>query len=541
MVVGALAWALLGSSDGGGRADRGDRAVGRCWFIAGVAARPPGDAAVATRWPGDAAVATRPPGDAAVATRVPGDAVRAQPGTVLDAGSGWRAAASVLAALAADGDGDDLTSGREEPRRARRRSRALLGATLPLPLPLLLVAGVVVGWFARRRWRALAAERDAALALSHQQTRLLSDEETFRRLIEAIGDYAIFQLDPDGRVSAWNLGATHATGWSAEAVRGRPLSLLFHESDGAAPGANEILQAAARDGFWRGECRWLRRDDSRFVAEVLITAVRDGAGPLVGFSVVARDLTAQRRSDDAIGRLNRELEQRVAELAGANAELEAFSYSVSHDLRGPLRAIDGFSKILAEQYRGLLDQQAQHYLDRVRAGSQRMGHLIDDLLSLSKVTRSEMRYASIDLAQIGREAIEELRRHDGARCVEVRIAEALPARGDARLIRAMLDNLLGNAWKFTGRVTSAVIELGSAPHDGGRAFFVRDNGAGFDMAYVDKLFAPFQRLHEVHEFEGTGIGLATVHRIVTRHGGRIWAEASPGRGATFWFTLGSAS
>ena len=236
--------------------------------------------------------------------------------------------------------------------------------------------------------------------------------------------------------------------------------------------------------------------------------------------------------------VNAELERRVAELAAANHELEAFSYSVSHDLRGPLRAIDGFSKILLEQYRAQLDEQGQHYLARVRAGSRRMGHLIDDLLSLARINRAELHKSEIDLAQLARESVDELRRQDPRRSVEVDIPNRAPGYGDPRLVRAALDNLLGNAWKFTGKVTAPRIELGCQRTDGEMRYYVRDNGAGFDMAYVDKLFAPFQRLHAQSEFEGTGIGLATVQRIITRHGGRIFAESTVGQGATFWFTLG---
>jgi light-regulated signal transduction histidine kinase (bacteriophytochrome) len=233
-----------------------------------------------------------------------------------------------------------------------------------------------------------------------------------------------------------------------------------------------------------------------------------------------------------------ELEQRVAELAAANQELEAFSYSVSHDLRGPLRAIDGFSQILLEQYRDKLDQQGQHFLARMRAGSQRMWHLIDDLLSLARITRAEMHRSDVDLAQLAREVVDDLRRDDPGRAVDVAIVGEARVRGDAPLLRAALVNLLGNAWKFTSKTAAPKIELGCDRRDGVATYYVRDNGAGFDMVYAHKLFAPFQRLHQQSEFEGTGIGLATVHRIITRHGGTLWAESAPGHGATFWFTLG---
>jgi PAS domain S-box-containing protein len=232
------------------------------------------------------------------------------------------------------------------------------------------------------------------------------------------------------------------------------------------------------------------------------------------------------------------LEQRVAErtatLQVLNRELESFSYSVSHDLRTPLRAIDGFSHMLVADYGGQLDDRAQHYLSRIRAGTQRMAQLIDDLLDLARISRVPLAATSVDLSALASEVIAEVQRRDPNRTVEVHIAPGISARADARLMKILLENLLGNAWKFTARQDAAQIWFGADAS----AFFVRDTGAGFDMAYAEKLFVPFQRLHSDREYEGTGIGLATVHRIVTRHGGRIWAEAELGRGATFFFTLG---
>ena len=350
----------------------------------------------------------------------------------------------------------------------------------------------------------------------------------------------VFLVDAEGNVSSWNADAERGTGWRADEILGQSFARFFTAEDRAVGKPERQLAIAAETGTWRGEESRIRKDGTEFVAELTLTALRDAGGRLVGFASVARDITDRRRDEQAIAALNAELERRVAELAAANAELEAFSYSVSHDLRGPLRAIDGFSKILMEQYRGQLDQQAQHYLARVRAGSQRMGHLIDDLLSLARINRAEMHRSDVDLAQVARDTIEELRRHDPTRTVDVVIAERVPAKGDARLLRAALDNLLANAWKFTSKSAAPRIELGCERSDEETKYFVRDNGAGFDMAYVHKLFAPFQRLHEQSDFEGTGIGLATVQRIITRHGGRIWAEAAVGRGATFWFTLGTS-
>ena len=234
------------------------------------------------------------------------------------------------------------------------------------------------------------------------------------------------------------------------------------------------------------------------------------------------------------------LEQRVAErtatLETVNRELEAFSYSVSHDLRAPLRAIDGFSEILVTDYEAALDDTARRYLSRIRDATRRMAQLIDDLLHLGRISRGPLTVATIDLSAIAREVVDELRRRDPDRVVGVHLQPGISARGDVRLIRILFENLFGNAWKFTAKHPEAEIWFGA---DAG-TFHVRDTGAGFDMAHAGKLFAPFSRLHGAHEYEGTGVGLATVQRIITRHGGRIWAEGAVGRGATFFFTLGDA-
>ena len=234
------------------------------------------------------------------------------------------------------------------------------------------------------------------------------------------------------------------------------------------------------------------------------------------------------------------LESRVAErteqLESANRELEAFSYAVSHDLRAPLRSINAFSRILLEDHAAELGDGTSH-LNRINAASKRMGTLIDDLLQLSKMGRHELHRGEFDLSQHAREVIDELRQADPSRKVEVVIPGSLPANGDSRLVRVVVENLLRNAWKFTSKRAAPHIEVGV--HDG--VFFVRDNGAGFDAARATKLFAPFHRMHTDADFEGTGIGLATAHRVIQRHGGRIWADSAPDQGATFSFTLGAAS
>ncbi|MFW6115896.1 MAG: PAS domain-containing protein [Chloroflexota bacterium] len=265
-------------------------------------------------------------------------------------------------------------------------------------------------------------------------------------------------------------------------------------------------------------------------------------------------LEDQKAAEESVRQLNVELERRVgqrtAQLEAANQELEAFAYSVSHDLRAPLRAMDGFSAALRSQYRDQLDPQARHYLDRIQAGSRRMGQLITDLLDLSRVTRREMAVTPVDLTALARQIAAELVEEDPQRDVDFAIEEGLTVEGDPHLLRIALYNLLSNAWKFTGRQDRARIEVGRLSDTpagspagaeigrNGAVYFVRDNGVGFDMAYADKLFAPFQRLHTLSEFPGTGIGLVTVRRIVTRHGGQVWTEAEVDRGAAFYFTLG---
>jgi PAS domain S-box-containing protein len=278
--------------------------------------------------------------------------------------------------------------------------------------------------------------------------------------------------------------------------------------------------------------RWLEIQGRRFDSP-------DGGRRMVG---TVADVTSQVEAEERRQRSEQELERRVAErtaeLTAANRELEAFSYSVSHDLRAPLRSIDGFALALVEDHGGALAPEARQYLEIVRAESQRMGQIIDDLLGLARITRSPLERVEVDVTALGREIVEGLRRRQPDRDVAVSIEPAMTAVADTKLLRIALENLIGNAWKFTGRAAAPRIELGTAETDGGREFFIRDNGAGFDSLEAANLFQPFQRLHASSEFEGHGIGLATVHRIIKRHGGLIWAQSRPGeQGAVFRWTL----
>lgn len=253
------------------------------------------------------------------------------------------------------------------------------------------------------------------------------------------------------------------------------------------------------------------------------------------------EITERQQAEQQAQALNQGLRQAIIELKAVNKELEAFSYSVSHDLRGPLRTIDGFSQALLEDCQDQLDTTGQDYLRRIRAATQRMGFLIDDLLTLSRVTRSDMKQETVDLSRLANHICMDLQQTEPKRQVEFIIQPGLLVQGDIHLLQVVLTNLLNNAWKFTARHPQARIEFGMLlPENGIPVYFVRDDGIGFDMNYVNKLFSPFQRLHRINEFAGNGIGLATVQRIVHRHGGRVWAEGSIDQGATFYFTLAEA-
>jgi hypothetical protein len=299
----------------------------------------------------------------------------------------------------------------------------------------------------------------------------------------------------------------------------------------------QVTKGLDRAGVWRH-----RKKDGSIIFVAITSHTLEFAGRSAEV-VLAGDVTERLQTEAEVLRLNAELEARVkartAELERANREMEAFSYSVSHDLRAPLRHIDGFSKALLEDYADRLDDMGRNYLHRLRAGAQRMGRLIDDLLQLADVSRSDLDRRPVDLSSLARVIALELGRGEPQRQVAVRIADGVVADCDPRLARVVLENLLGNAWKYSSKRADAAIEFSEAVQEGQRVYVVRDNGVGFDMAYYGKLFQPFQRLHGVDEFEGTGIGLATVRRVVERHGGRVWAEATLGSGAAFYFTFGT--
>jgi PAS domain S-box-containing protein len=499
---------------------------------------------------------------------------------------------------------------------------------------------------------------------------LRQSEERTRFMLEGIKEYAFLMLDVDGRVLSWNSGAERLKGYRAEEIVGQHLSRFYPEDKIREGFPERELQEAAEKGRFENEGWRVRKDGSRFLADVIISAVRNPQGELIGFVKLVRDLTARQRAEQAllksqqmfeglfenspdavilvnhagcivrvnaqiaalfgytreelegqsvdtlmperyrarhggglagyfaapctramgaglelfagrkdgsefpvdimlsplktdegnhalavirditsrkeaterIQQLNEKLKRRAAELTAANKELEAFSYSVSHDLRAPLRHVHGYVDMLAKATEGQLVPKARHYMQSITEASEDMGQLIDDLLSFSRLGRTEKQETIIDLDKMMQDTRQGLEMETKGRNIVWKIAPLPHVLGDPAMLRQVLANLIGNAVKYSRGRDPAEIEIGCAGEENGRRiFFVRDNGVGFDMQYADKLFGVFQRLHSHEEFEGTGIGLATVRRILTRHGDRVWAESEINKGATFFFTLKPAT
>ena len=370
---------------------------------------------------------------------------------------------------------------------------------------------------------------------------LQDSQERYRQMVESVNS-VIFRLDAEGQLIFLNAAWKRLSGYEIAQSLGRPLIDFLHPDDreGARQKFGAIVHTPAGQCVCQlrlrtrtGEMRWTELSGD------VVSDTRDAGWSMAG---TIEDISARKVAELTLRNLNQELESRVrmrtSELEASNRELEAFSYSVSHDLRAPLRAIDGFAHVLADDLADRLDDDARKHLERIHRACERMAHLIDALINLASLTRQPLHKETFDLSELARAIIDELRAEDPAREVEVQITQGLIVSADKVLLHDMLENLLRNAWKFTAPTPRARIVFGAVREEDRLTFHVEDNGVGFDMAYAGQLFRPFQRLHDATDFPGTGIGLATVQRIVQRHEGRIWVDSRPDGGTCFRFTLG---
>jgi PAS domain S-box-containing protein len=385
---------------------------------------------------------------------------------------------------------------------------------------------------------------EIALHKHEIDARLREREQWLATTLRSIGD-GVIATDAKQRVTLLNPVAEALTGWKHEEALGRALGEIMElvTERRCEPVESPVARALRQKSVTTLQCDALLVDRNGATVPIDDSAapIMSDRGEVLGGVIVFRDVSERRRTDEEIRRLNANLEHRVVErtqqLEAANKELEAFSYSVAHDLRAPLRSIDGFSQALVEDHAADLGLDGLEQLGRVRGATQRMSQLIDDLLRLSRVAQGVIYRHPVDLSRLARQVASELQSAHPDRNVAVAIQDNLTVEGDEKLLRIVLENLMGNAWKFTAKAPQAAIEVGALEKDALRIYFVRDNGAGFNMEYAHKLFGAFQRLHATTEFEGTGVGLAIVRRIINRHDGRIWAESAVGQGTTFYFVL----
>jgi PAS domain S-box-containing protein len=369
------------------------------------------------------------------------------------------------------------------------------------------------------------------LRLKQAEKVLRGSEERFRGIAEAAPD-AIISADGGGNITYFNHGAERMFGYGGSEVTGQPLTLLMPERLRHAhqEGLKRFLSTGKGDVIGKTvELVGTRRDGNEFPLELSLSSWKIDEG--VFFTAILRDVTERKRAEEEVRKVN-------AQLEAANQELEAFSYSVSHDLRAPLRAIDGFSRILLDEHAPDLSEEEQRLLKLVRENAVNMGQLIDDLLAFSRLGRQPLKKENIATVELARQVYDELKTQQNGRQIEVSFADLPECQGDPRLLKQVFVNLLSNALKYTRKLEVTRIELGCDRSKGETAFFVKDNGVGFDMRYAHKLFGVFQRLHRSEEYEGTGVGLAIVQRVIHRHGGRVWAEGELNKGATFYFSLG---
>jgi len=406
-----------------------------------------------------------------------------------------------------------------------------------------------------RRWQAeialtssqrlLKATSDGSLVATTERQRVEDQlQASFREISDlkaALDEHAIVAItDPQGKITSVNDKFCAISRYSREELLGQDHRLI---NSGHHPKEfiRDLWHTVARGQVWHGEMKNKAKDGSFYWVQTTIVPFLNEQGKPRQYVAIRTDVTERKNAEAEIHQLNAELEQRVvqrtSDLEAANRELEAFSYSISHDLRAPLRAVNGFAGIVLEDFGTHLPDEGRDYLQRVRLGAQRMEELIDDLLAFSRLSRQSINRQAVNTARLVQEAWDELAPQRQGRPIEIRVANLPTCQGDPVLLKQVWINLLSNAIKYTRDRNPAIVEIGCTPVNRGDVYFVRDNGTGFDMQYADKLFGVFQRLHRTDEFEGTGVGLAIVQRILHRHGGRVWAEAEVDRGATFSFTL----
>ena len=369
------------------------------------------------------------------------------------------------------------------------------------------------------------------------EERLRESEERFRVLVDGIIDYGVFMLNPAGVVVSWNSGAERVMGYTSAEIIGKHFSCFFAPEDVQTGRPARELDIASAIGNTIEQGWRLRKDGSRFWADITVSALRDKDGRLIGFAKVNRDLTARKAAEDQIELLRQELQNRNETLTNANADLEAFSRAMAHDLKAPVRHINAYVEMLLRDHQSSMPREAIEHVTHIRKSAGRMADLVSDLLSWFSVSRREIRIGKVALQPLVKTVVDEFAAETINRNIEWRISPLFEMECDRGLVQIVLQNLIGNALKFSRQRDHAIIEIGHVISGSGRVIFVRDNGIGFDMQHAGKLFHAFERLHPYSALEGTGIGLTIVARIVQKHGGRIWVDAAPDQGATFSFTL----